>query len=128
MRVLVAEDDPENREILRRLLRRLGAEVSTVRDGVDALESFQGGAAFDIVFLDLGMPGMDGFAAANGMRTTEAERGWPHTPIVALSGADDDPSIAEAGFDGFMQKPIDSASLKAALVRWTGKEGPESLR
>ncbi|MGO8695295.1 MAG: response regulator [Rectinemataceae bacterium] len=120
--MLVVDDDPQNRDILRRLIERLGAEVFTARDGLDALRLFVD-RAFDIVFLDLSMPGVDGYAAARAMRSFEAEKGRPRVPIVALSGVDDDPSILEAGIDDFMQKPVDSAALHEALERWTTREG-----
>jgi len=120
MRVLLAEDDAANRDILRRLLGRLGAEVEAAADGEDALALFRAGPAFDLAFIDLGMPGMDGFATARAMRGVEAAEGRRRIPIVALSGAEEDESVAQAGFDGMVQKPVGVAGLKAALERWGG--------
>ncbi|HTX72089.1 MAG TPA: response regulator [Rectinemataceae bacterium] len=118
MRILVAEDDTQNREIIRRLLERLSAEVVTARDGAEAVERFERDGAFDLVLLDLSMPGSDGYMAAGAMRDIERRRGRPRSPIIALSGSDDSPSIGQAGFDGFVQKPVGSASLREILDRW----------
>jgi CheY-like chemotaxis protein len=117
VRVLVVDDDPQNRDILKRLLERLGVEVALARDGLDALRLFVD-LDFDLVFLDLSMSGADGYTAARAMRAFEADNGRSRAPIVALSGVDEDPSIVEAGIDGFMQKPVDSAALREALERW----------
>lgn len=119
MRILIGEDDPENRDILRRLLRRLGAEVLIAEDGADAVAAFREEGSFDLILLDLSMPEMNGFAALKAMRAIEAERGRRRTPAIALSGADDDPAIRRAGFDAFLQKPIDAATLRDALAQWT---------
>jgi two-component system capsular synthesis sensor histidine kinase RcsC len=110
MRALVADDDANNREIVRRLLARLGTACDEARSGDEAVASARAAAAsghpYDLLFLDLSMPGLDGFAAA---RLLKAE-GLP-SRLVALSGHDDDPAIAEAGFDGFIQKPLTIEAL-----------------
>jgi len=110
MRALVADDDANNREIVRRLLARLGTACDEARDGDEAVARARAAAAsgspYDLLFLDIGMPGLDGLAAA---RLLKAE-GLP-SRLVALSGHDDDPAIAEAGFDGFIQKPLTIEAL-----------------
>jgi len=121
VRVLVVDDDRQNREILGRLLERLGAEVSAAEDGPEALRSF-GGADFDLVLLDLSMPGMDGLEVAAAMRSVEERERRRRTPIVALSGLDEDGGILGTGIDEFIQKPVGTDVLRATLERWAPRE------
>lgn len=111
MRALVADDDANNREIVRRLLARLGTSCDEARDGNEAVAlaraAASSGSPYDLLFLDIVMPGLDGLAAA---KLLKAE-GLP-SRLVALSGHDDDPGIAEAGFDDFIQKPLMIDSLR----------------
>lgn len=134
MRILLAEDDGTNRDILARLLVRLGAEVEATADGSEALAAFRRAAErdaakrgedpFDLVLLDLYMPAMDGMRAAKAMRDIEAGVGRSRVPILALTGADEDGALALAGFDGMVQKPVGLAGLKETLARWSVKEAP----
>jgi CheY-like chemotaxis protein len=123
VRVLLAEDDDTNRAVFRRLLERLGAEVEAASDGAQALALFRDPGRFDFVFLDLGMPGMDGLETARAMRDVEVAAHRAHAPIIALSGAEEDEALARAGFDGMIQKPVGLAGLKAALERWGPRVG-----
>ncbi|MDA8427270.1 MAG: response regulator [Treponema sp.] len=121
MRVLVVDDDPQNREILKRLIERLGAEVRAAGDGQEALQAF-GGAGFDLVLLDLSMPGMDGLEVAAAMRSIEAGEGRRRAAIVALSGLDENRDFMRSGIDEFIQKPVGMDILRAALERWAPRE------
>lgn len=134
MRILLAEDDGTNRDILARLLVRLGAEVAVAADGREALDAFRrasergdaerGDASFDLVLLDLGMPAMNGIEAAKAMRGIEAGSGRERVPILALTGADEDGTLVLAGFDGMVRKPVGLAGLEETLARWAAKDGP----
>jgi len=119
MRVLVADDDQLNREIVFRMLRRLGAECVLAADGEEAVALFasSGSSTFNIVFCDLAMPGIDGFETAKRLRLA----GYAGS-LIALTGADEDPNIYEAGFDGFLQKPV-VLELLRALVEAGGADG-----
>lgn len=114
MKVLVADDDPMNREIVRRLLERLGAACDEARDGVAAVEAAAAAAAagspYDLIFLDISMPVLDGLRAARMLRA-----GGHRGRLVALSGHDADCAITEAGFDDFVQKPFTIGSLRRFL-------------
>ncbi|MGD9770150.1 MAG: response regulator, partial [Pseudolabrys sp.] len=124
MAVLVAEDNEINALLIEALLRRLGHRPTLVTDGDAALAAWQDAAAagtpFDLVLMDLQMPGRDGIAATQAIRTREAEHNGRRTPIVALTAnaSDDDRDACLAmGFDGFLTKPVDRERLAAVLAQ-----------
>ena len=121
MRVLVVEDDAVNRMVARRLLEGIGCTVALAADGNAALErQRQEGDAFDLVLLDLQMPGMDGLACARAWRLHEQQRGAARVPILALTAAvqeDDRAATAAAGMDGHLSKPVDPEELANAVRR-----------
>ncbi|HVR19383.1 MAG TPA: ATP-binding protein [Polyangiaceae bacterium] len=113
-RILVVDDNEDSAESLGALLGFLGADVRTASDGFGALELFAG---YDpaIVFLDIGMPGMDGYEVARRIRDGFPER---RAILVALTGwgqSEDRRRASEAGFDHHLVKPADFAALKALL-------------
>jgi CheY-like chemotaxis protein len=118
VRVLLADDDPVNREVLSRLMSRIGVEVEIAPDGVAALDLYRNRGPFDLALLDLGMPAMDGFATVAAIRDFEADAGWPRLPALAMTGSEEDPAIAESGFDGMLQKPLGLARLEGAIARY----------
>jgi CheY-like chemotaxis protein len=128
--ILVAEDNDINALLTRTLLTRLGHRPTMVADGAAALASWQTaretGAPTDLVLMDIHMPDMDGLEAARRLRATEAERGWPRTPIVALTANafdEDRGACLAAGMDGFVVKPLDRERLNAALSAFLGETG-----
>ncbi|MEZ5975505.1 MAG: ATP-binding protein [Planctomycetota bacterium] len=115
LRLLVAEDNPTNQEVLRKMLERLGCAVTLVGNGAAALEIFQR-RPFDIVLLDCQMPVMDGMQAAMAMR--EVEAGKTRMPILLLtahSPAEVGDKLREADLDGLIQKPIHTGELVRCL-------------
>ena len=115
-RVLLAEDNPINALLARSLLEREGCVVDRVGNGEDALGAVAG-AHYDLILMDLRMPGLDG------RETTEALRARGcRTPIVALTAdafEEDRRACLEAGMDDFLTKPLKPAVLQAMLRRWT---------
>ena len=114
LKILVADDYPDGREMLAFFLERQGHSVATATDGADALAV---AAAFkpDVAILDIGMPGISGHAVARELR---AQLGDAIT-LVALSGlgeAADKARAAEAGFDRHFTKPVDITALAAYLT------------
>ena len=113
-RALVADDNEVNQEVAREALQRLGATVTVVGDGLEAVEACAN-ASFDIVFLDGSMPVMDGFEACRAIRRREKDFGLSRTPVVALtahvlglrSGA-----WEEAGMDALLAKPFTLGELR----------------
>ena len=108
LRILAADDNPVNRQILKALLEPLGAEVELAEDGLAAVRAMADGA-FDLVLMDARMPGMDGVTAAREIRAHEARTGRPRTPILAVTAnvmADQVEAYHAAGMDGWVAKPI----------------------
>jgi PAS domain S-box-containing protein len=117
LRVLLAEDHPTNQRVVQLILASLGAELTTVDDGVAAIAAFSAGV-FDVVLMDMQMPVMDGLSATRAIRALEAERGAARTPIVMLSAnamAEHQSEALVAGADLHVAKPITAANLLAGI-------------
>lgn len=117
LRVLLAEDDATNRQLIAEMLRRMGADVRTVSDGAAAVEEVAGGT-FDTVLLDLNMPVMDGLEAVRVIR----ERLAPIDQLSVLSltadpGWIDRSVLAAAGFNGYVMKPTTMADLQVGITK-----------
>ncbi len=117
-RVLLVEDNPVGALLAATLLRREGCAVETAASGHEAVDAMKR-ARYDLVFMDMRMPGMDGPSAARAIRA----RG-DRTPIVALTAnafAEDRKACLEAGMDDHLVKPLELESLRASLARWTNR-------
>ncbi len=118
-RVLLVEDTPMNVRLAEVMLSKCGCRVTTVEHGEHALTALEG-ATFDLVFMDVQMPVMDGFEATRRIRLRERSRGG-HVPIVAMTahamGADRDRCI-ESGMDDYLSKPIGAAAVREMLEKW----------
>lgn len=114
--ILVADDMEVNRQLSSVILERQGHRVTLVENGRHAIEAFAGGR-FDLVLMDVQMPGMDGLEATRRIRSLEANRGG-RTPILALTAyatADDRKKCLDAGMDGYLSKPFKPVELLALL-------------
>ncbi len=112
--VLVADDNPGNRDLLERMLQRQGLRVRTVADGEAALRAM-GERHFDLILLDLMMPGMDGITALDRIKSDPAHRG---IPVIMLSAIDETSRVIqclEIGAEDYVVKPFDSVLLLARL-------------
>jgi signal transduction histidine kinase/CheY-like chemotaxis protein len=124
-RALVAEDNDINALITQKALRRLGFEVVRALDGEQALRLASPIAPlesrpFDVILMDLKMPGLDGYEATRRLRRLEAACGWSPTPIVALTANAFDEhkgSSTAAGFDAFLVKPVEFRALAGTVER-----------
>jgi len=115
LQLLIADDDPINREIAASLLRHLGHIVTVASDGAEALTTARA-RAFDCILLDLHMPGLDGVELARALRRLPGP--VAATRLVAVT-ADVDAAtraaVSEAGFDAIVTKPVTLERLAAAL-------------
>ncbi len=122
LRILLAEDQLVSRIFATRLLERLGHTVVAVEDGAAALEAWQQ-QPFDVVLMDVQMPGMDGVAATRAIRAAESGRQAQPVVIIALTAhalTGDREQFLSQGFDGYVAKPIDLESLLAEINRLLG--------
>lgn len=127
MRVLLAEDNPINALLARTLLTRAGCTVDVVGDGEEAVAAVAA-TPYDLVFLDLRMPRLDGYGAARRIRALEGDAA--RTPLVALTAdvaEDDRAAVLAAGLDDFVTKPIDAARLAQVAARFTPEAKPATL-
>jgi len=126
-RVLLVDDHPMNRELGHALLTLAGCEVVTADDGAQALETARLDD-FDLILMDVHMPGMDGLAATRAIRALPAPHGA--VPIIALSAdvlPDQVARCRAAGMDDHVAKPIRREELLAAVARALGvASGPSS--
>jgi two-component system sensor histidine kinase RpfC len=128
VRVLVADDNPTNREVVGRILERAGHAVTLVNDGEQALDAVERDA-YDLVILDRNMPGMGGMEALQALRMMT--RGRERLPVIMLS-ADVTPEAKrealEAGADAFLSKPIETVRLLDEIQALAGTKGEPAAR
>lgn len=116
-RILLAEDNRTNQQVIKRLLEQAGHQVTIAQDGTEALEFFER-ESFDIVLLDINMPRTDGFTALKLMRFTAPVETLP--PILALSADATDETRQRAlssGFTSYLTKPVDIHALLGEIDR-----------
>jgi CheY-like chemotaxis protein len=116
-RILVVEDNPVNRAVASRQLRKLGYRVEVVSTGSEALARI-GTEHFDLALMDCQMPGMDGFETTRAIRAMESP--GTRLPIVALTAdatPEDRARCAAAGMDGHLAKPFQTEHLKDTIQR-----------
>lgn len=120
-RVLVVEDGLDNQRLISLLLKKAGAEVTLAENGQGglslALQAWREGRPFDVIFMDMQMPVMDGYEATRALR----EAGYTQ-PVVALTAhamSHDREKCLAAGCDEFLNKPIDRRELLETFSRWT---------
>ena len=122
IRVLLAEDNEINTLLTVSLLKRMGHAVEAVRDGLEAVNAVQA-RSYDLVLMDVHMPGLDGMEATQKIRLLEADtKATRRLPIVALTASAMDADRVKclaAGMDDFLTKPLDPAALTAVVARWT---------
>ncbi|EQM77979.1 chemotaxis protein CheY [Stutzerimonas stutzeri MF28] len=121
-RVLCVDDNPANLLLLETLLTDMGGDVDAVSSGADALEAVKR-KSFDLVFMDVQMPGMDGRQATEAIRQWEVENGQPPLPVIALTAhalSNEKRSLLQSGLDDYLTKPISERQLAQVILKWTG--------
>jgi PAS domain S-box-containing protein len=125
LRILVVEDNATNRMVARRILEQLGAAVETADDGLAGVAAVRRGG-FDLILMDVQMPGIDGLEAARRIRALPGPAA--QTPIIALTAnvmSHQRASYLAAGMDGVAAKPIAPAALIGEILRLAGEEAVE---
>ena len=119
-RVLLVEDNEINQEVASSLMERMGMSVTLAENGLNAVNACKA-RTFDIIFMDIQMPVMDGLEAARRLRAQEAEDGAGPTPIIAMTAhamREDREKSRDAGMDDHITKPIDPDMLARILIKW----------
>lgn len=124
LRILLAEDNLVNQKLALRLLERLGHHAEVVDDGRAALDRWHEGG-WDLILMDLQMPGMDGETAIRLLREEESMHALSHQPVIAMTAhamQGDKERCLAMGFDGYIAKPVSQQALHDELTRITQRD------
>jgi CheY-like chemotaxis protein len=124
LRILLAEDSPDNRTLILAYLKQTPHSVEVAENGSIAVEKWKA-ERFDLVLMDVQMPVMDGYAATRAIRDTERTRGCPPVPIIALTAharREDVENSQAAGCTAHLTKPIKKPTLLSALAEYVHHE------
>ncbi len=126
LRILLAEDNAINQTVVVKLLEKMGHQPTVARDGHEALAALERDgletAVYDLVFMDVQMPEIDGLTATRKIREREKQIGT-HVPIIAMTAhamKGDRERCLQAGMDGYLTKPVSSALITEAIARVLG--------
>ena len=121
-RVLLAEDNPVNQKVALRIIEKAGHKVDVAGNGKEALEALKN-ASYDMVFMDVQMPEMDGYAATREIRKMAPE--YRELPVIAMTAhamkGDREKCIA-SGMDDYLSKPVSPKGLLDMVQRWAGRK------
>nr|AAA82924.1 regulator of multiple functions [Pseudomonas tolaasii] len=130
-RVLCVDDNPANLLLVQTLLEDMGAKVLAVESGYAAIDAVKQ-ETFDLVLMDVQMPGMDRRQSTEAIRQWESERHGTPLPVVALTAhamANEKRALLQSGMDDYLTKPISERQLAQVVLKWTGlalrNQGPE---
>ena len=123
LHALVADDNLINRKLINIILEKIGLRVTLASDGLEALKKYQEDRSYDIIFMDIQMPIMDGVKATQSIVTYEKENDLPHIPIIALTAnvatGDKEYYLAE-GMDDYATKPLEIHIIKSLISKHCG--------
>ena len=130
-RILLAEDNPINREVATELLRDAGLQVDTAANGTEAVAKASQ-RRYDLVLMDVQMPDMDGLQATRVIRQLPGHADGPILAMTANAFAEDRAACLAAGMNDHVAKPVEPAALYATLLRWLdmerGTQPPDDLQ
>jgi CheY-like chemotaxis protein len=125
-KILIAEDNPVNRELLRELLEMRGHTIVEACDGEEALRIIEQTQP-DLVLLDIGMPLLDGFGVIRKIRENPRFASMPVVAVTAYAMQGDREKILSAKFDGYLSKPVDARSLVQELDRLLSQQEEQEV-
>jgi CheY-like chemotaxis protein len=126
IKILIAEDNAVNRELLRELLEMRGYIVVEACDGEEALRMIEQSPP-DLLLLDIGMPVLDGFAVVRQIRENPRLAPLPVVAVTAYAMQGDREKILNAKFDGYLSKPVNSRSLADELDRLLNRGSDQDI-
>jgi CheY-like chemotaxis protein len=119
LKALIAEDNPINKKLLQTKLKSMGIEADTASNGLEAFNKYSmNPEKYDVIFMDVQMPVMDGIEATQEIIEFEKEEELPHTPIIAVTAnvlKGDRERFIGAGMDDYISKPIETSELERVL-------------
>jgi PAS domain S-box-containing protein len=121
-RILLAEDNQINVEVVREMLHAAGLDVIVAHDGKEAVDRVSR-EDFDLILMDMQMPVMDGLDATRSIRALPAKAALPIVALTANAFAEDRRNCLDAGMNDILTKPVDPNLLYGALMRWLPAEG-----
>jgi CheY-like chemotaxis protein len=123
--VLVVDDEPDARDLIKRILSDCNASVTTAGSARAALDAFRADPP-DVLVSDLGMPGMDGFELLSHVRAFGATAGGdvPAVALTAFARSEDRLRALEAGFAAHISKPVEPSQLIATVAKMVGPPPP----
>lgn len=124
--ILIAEDDPPSAELLWELLTLFGYRVTLASDGAQAVQKLRKTIP-DLILLDIQMPVLDGFAVLGWVRGQPRFSRVPVAAVTACAIREDRERILKAGFDAFIAKPLDPASLAAQVEGLLGLGAADTM-
>lgn len=125
--VLVVDDEPASREVMRDMLESLGYLVVAAQDGLEALAKLAAGV--DLVLLDVNMPRMDGFEVVKHIRKKYSAAELPVIMVTGVSGRDERLRAVQTGANDFIEKPVDMTELRVRVsAQLRLKEAQDALR
>jgi PAS domain S-box-containing protein len=128
LKILLADDSPDNRALIRAYLKKTPYQLDEVEDGREAVSKFQE-KPYDLVLMDIQMPVMDGYEAVKSIRSMESTQHATRTPIIALTASAFEEAIIKArraGCDAHVAKPVKKATLLKAILDATQAAPPAS--
>jgi signal transduction histidine kinase/DNA-binding response OmpR family regulator len=126
-KILLAEDNPVNQQVMLAMLQKYGCNVSIASDGQEAIQNIKQ-TQYDILFMDCQMPVMDGFEATQRIRKLEEDNRQRRMPIIACTAHSmrgDNEKCLAAGMDDYISKPVRQQDLEHMLFKWIPEEKQE---
>ncbi|HYL98429.1 MAG TPA: response regulator [Blastocatellia bacterium] len=125
-RILLIEDNPQNRYLVKFLLEQRGHEVLQAETGPQGLE-LAASARPDLILLDIQLPGMDGHAVARALKSDEQLNSIPIVAVTSYAMVGDREKCLDAGAEGYIEKPINPDTFAAEIERFLGPKSKESV-
>ncbi|WP_052507381.1 PAS domain S-box protein [Desulfonatronovibrio magnus] len=118
--ILLAEDNEVNQMVAEKILKKMGHKLDMVSDGYKAVEAFEQ-KSYDLILMDIQMPGMDGLEATRKIRQLEKNTNTTRIPIIALTAhamTEDKNKSIKAGMDDYLTKPVRTQDISKTLQKW----------
>jgi two-component system cell cycle response regulator DivK len=122
-RILVVEDDPDNRRIVAKVLSVEGYDVIEAIDGIEALAQARAERP-DLILMDLALPNVDGWEATRRLKSDPETRSIPVVALTAVAMRGDEEQARAAGCDDYLPKPARPAAIRAVVKKYTGGPTP----